>query len=104
MVISRGPGWVVLGATVVIVVDVVVIDVTVVDVVVDVSGAIEASTPTRLEETEVFEFCPSPHANKRLALSRGGRNLDLTYSITEYHTACDETIQRLNQAPWPKSP
>jgi hypothetical protein len=65
MVTSRGPGWVVLGATLVVVVDVVVAD-----VVVDVSGAIEASTPTRLES---FEFCSSLHANKKLALSSGRR-------------------------------
>jgi len=63
MVISRGPGWVVLGATLVVVVD----------VVVDVSGAIEASTPTRLVETEVFEFGSSLHAIKRLAPSSGRR-------------------------------
>jgi hypothetical protein len=65
MVTSRGPGWVVLGATLVVVVDVVVAD-----VVVDVSGAIEASTPTRLES---FEFCSLLHANKRLAPSSGRR-------------------------------
>jgi hypothetical protein len=53
----------VLGATLVVVVD----------VVVDVSGAIEASTPTRLEETESFEFCSLLHANKRLAPSSGRR-------------------------------
>jgi len=64
MVTSRGPGWVVLGATLVVVVDV---------VVVVVSGAIEASTPTRLVETEVFEFCSSLQANKRLAPSSGRR-------------------------------
>jgi hypothetical protein len=55
----------VLGATLVVVVDVV--------VVVVVSGAIEASTPTRLVETEVFEFGSSLHANKRLAPSSGRR-------------------------------
>jgi hypothetical protein len=65
MVISRGPGWVVIGATLVVVVG----DV----VVVDVSGAIKASTPTRLVETEVFEFCSSLQANKRLAPSSGRR-------------------------------
>ena len=100
MVISRGPGWVVIGATLVVV-DVVVVDVTVVDVVVDVSGAIEASTPTRLES---FEFCSSLHANKKLTLSSGKRKFDFTYSITEYDTTCDVTIQRLSQAPWPRSP
>jgi hypothetical protein len=56
MVTSRGPGWVVLGATLVVV-DVVVIDVIVVDVAVEVLGAIESSTPTRLDATETFEFC-----------------------------------------------
>jgi len=65
MVTSRGPGWVVVGATLVVVVG----DV----VVVVVSGAIEASTPTRLVETEVFEFCSSLQANKRLAPSSGRR-------------------------------
>jgi hypothetical protein len=55
----------VVGATLVVVVG----DV----VVVVVSGAIEASTPTRLVETEVFEFCSSLHANKRLAPSSGRR-------------------------------
>ena len=74
MVTSRGAGWVVLGATLVVVVDV---------VVVVVSGAIEASTPTRLVETEVFEFGSSLHANKRLAPSSGKRKFDFTYSITE---------------------
>jgi hypothetical protein len=65
----------VLGATlvVVVVVDVVVVDVSVADVVVDVSGATEASTPTRLDETEAFEFCSSLHAIKRLAPSSGRR-------------------------------
>jgi hypothetical protein len=72
MVISRGPGWVVIGATLVVV-DVVVVVVTVVDVVVDISGTIKASTPTRLVETEVFEFCSSLQANKRLAPSSGRR-------------------------------
>ena len=57
MVTSRGTGWVVLGATLVVVVDVVVIDVIVVDVDVEVLGAIESSTPTRLDATETFEFC-----------------------------------------------
>jgi hypothetical protein len=78
MVISRGPGWVVIGATLDVVVDV-----SVVDVVVVVSGATEASTPTRLDETEAFEFCSSLHANKRLAPSSGKRKFDFTYSITE---------------------
>jgi hypothetical protein len=55
----------VVGATLVVVVG----DV----VVVVVSGAIEASTPTRLVETEVFEFCSSLQANKRLAPSSGRR-------------------------------
>jgi len=73
MVTSRGTGWVVLGATLVVVVDVVVVDVSVADVVVDVSGATEASTPTRLVETEVFEFGSSLHAIKRLAPSSGRR-------------------------------
>ena len=99
MVISRGPGWVVIGATLVVVVDVVVTDVSVVDVVVEVLGTIEASTATRLDETESFEFCSSLHANKRLAPSSGRMKFDFTYSITEYDTTCDETIQRLNQAP-----
>ena len=62
MVTSRGAGWVVLGATLVVVVDVVVIDVVVIDVVVvdvavQVLGATESSTPTRLDATETFEFC-----------------------------------------------
>ena len=56
MVISRGPGWVVVGSTLVVVV--VVVDVVTVAVVVEVSGAIEASTSTRLDETEDFESCP----------------------------------------------
>jgi hypothetical protein len=55
----------VVGATLVVVVG----DV----VVVVVSGAIEASTPTRLVETEVFEFGSSLHAIKRLAPSSGRR-------------------------------
>jgi len=64
----------VVGATlVVVVVDVVVVEVVVEDVVVKVLGAIEASTPTRLEETEVFEFGSSLHAIKRLAPSSGRR-------------------------------
>jgi hypothetical protein len=42
MVISRGPGWVVIGATLVVV------DVVVVVVVVEISGTIKASTPTRI--------------------------------------------------------
>jgi hypothetical protein len=46
MVTSRKPGWVVDGATLVVVV---VVDVVVVDVVVEVSGAIEASALTRPE-------------------------------------------------------
>jgi hypothetical protein len=56
----------VVGATLVVVVGDVV-------VVVVVSGAIEASTPTRLVETEVFEFGSSLHAIKRLAPSSGRR-------------------------------
>jgi hypothetical protein len=67
MVISLGPGWVVIGATLVVV------DVVVVVVVVEISGTIKASTPTRLVETEVFEFCSSLHAIKRLAPSSGRR-------------------------------
>jgi hypothetical protein len=67
MVISRGPGWVVIGATLVVV------DVVFVVVVVDISGTIKASTPTRLVETEVFEFGSSLHAIKRLAPSSGRR-------------------------------
>jgi hypothetical protein len=56
----------VIGATLVVVV-------VVGDVVFVVSGAIEASTPTRLVETEVFEFGSSLHAIKRLAPSSGRR-------------------------------
>jgi hypothetical protein len=110
MVISRGPGWVVDGATlvvvvvVVVVIVVVVVDIVTVAVVVEVSGAIEASTSTRLDETEDFEFCTSLHANKRLALSSVRRNLDCTYSITKYHNSCDQIIQRRDQGPWPTSP
>jgi hypothetical protein len=47
--------------------------VVVVDVVVDVSGDIEASTPTTLDATEAFEFGSSLHAIKRLAPSSGRR-------------------------------
>jgi hypothetical protein len=69
MVISRGPGWVVIGVTLVVVVD----EVVVVDIVVVVSGAIEASISSRLDAMEAFEFCSSLHANKRLAPSSGRR-------------------------------
>ena len=100
MVTSRGPGWVVVGATLVVVVVVVVT----VAVVVEVLGAIEASTSTRLVETEDFELCPSLHANKRLALSSGRRNFVCTYSITKYHNTCDQIIQRRDLDPWPRSP
>ena len=104
MVTSRNPGWVVVGATlVVVVVDVVVVEVVVVDVVVEVSGVIEASTSTRFDETEVFEFCSALHASKRLALSSGRRNLEFTYSITECDKTCDQIIQRRDQGPWPTS-
>ena len=102
MVTSRGPGWVVVGATLVVVV--VVVDIVTVAVVVEVLGAIEASTSTRLDETEDFEFCPSLHANKRLALSSVRRNLDSIFSITEYDNTCDQIIQRRDQGPWPTSP
>ena len=102
MVTSRGPGWVVVGATLVVIV--VVVDVVTVAVVVEVSGAIEDSALTRLDETEEFEFCPSLHANKRLALSSVRRNLDFIFSITEYDNTCDATIQRRDQDPWPRSP
>jgi hypothetical protein len=105
MVTSRGPGWVVVGTTlVVVVVVVVVVDVVTVDVVVEVSGAIEASTSTRLDETEDFEFCPLVHANTRLTPSSGRRNFVCTYSITKYHNTCDQIIQRRDQDPWPRSP
>ena len=100
MVTSLGPGWVVVGATLVVVV----VDVVVVVVVVEVSGAIEDSALTRLDETEEFEFCPSLHANKRLALSSVRRNLDFIFSITEYDNTCDATIQRRDLDPWPRSP
>jgi hypothetical protein len=103
MVISLGPGWVVIGATLVVV-DVVVVDVIVVDVAVEVLGAIESSTPTRLDATETFKFCSLLHANKKLALSSGRRKFDFTYSITEYDTTCDETIRRRDLDPWPTSP
>jgi hypothetical protein len=62
----------VVGATLAVVV-VGVVDVVVVVVVVDISGTIKASTSTRLDEAEVFEFCSLLHANKRLALSSGRR-------------------------------
>lgn len=105
MVTSRGSGWVVVGATLVVVVvvvvavDVVVVDIVTVAVVDEVSGAIEASTTTRLDETEDFEFCPSLHANKRLTPSSVRRNLDFIFSITEYDNTCDATIQRRDLDP-----
>ena len=103
MVTSRGPGWVVVGATLVVVVAFVV-DVVDVDIVVEVSGAIEASALTTLDETEVFEFCSSLHANKRVTPRSGRRNLDFTHNITKYHTTSDQIIRRRDLDPWPTSP
>ena len=102
MVTSRGPGWVVVGTTLVVVV--VVVYVVTVAVVVEVSGANDASTSTRLDETEDFELCPLVHANTRLTPSSGRRNLVCTYSITKYHNTCDQIIQRRDLDPWPRSP
>ena len=100
MVTSRGPGWVVVGATLVVVVVVVVT----VAVVVEVSGANDASMSTGLDETEEFEFCPLVQANTRLTPSSGRRNFVCTYSITKYHNTCDQIIQRRDLDPWPRSP
>lgn len=98
MVTSRGPSWDLVGATLVVVVVIVVV----VDVFVQVSGTIEVTALTTLDETEIFEFCSSLHANKKLTLSSGIRNFNIAFPIMIYIKTCDATIRRLNQDPWPK--